>query len=111
MLGIRLTFHPPQWKWLTDGTADWFWPLAEKYSHSDHVLRRADAEFRRASPSAIRRLTMIADHLGITGDVAKAGRLAEAVEGDGGARQIPERVGQTIDHAVLFQRKPTRSAT
>lgn len=30
MLGIRLTFHlPVQKKWLEDGTADWFWPLAQ----------------------------------------------------------------------------------
>src|SRR6516225_956794 len=27
MVDIRLTFHPPQWHWLTDGSVDWFWPL------------------------------------------------------------------------------------
>src|SRR5215831_5987719 len=30
MLGIRLTFHRAQAAWLTDGTADWFWPAAEQ---------------------------------------------------------------------------------
>jgi predicted TIM-barrel fold metal-dependent hydrolase len=31
MLGIRLTFHSPVSKaWLTDGTADWLWPAAER---------------------------------------------------------------------------------
>jgi predicted TIM-barrel fold metal-dependent hydrolase len=31
MLGIRLTFHLPATRpWLYDGTADWFWPLAER---------------------------------------------------------------------------------
>ena len=31
MLGVRLTFHHA-WdqSWFTDGTADWFWPLAER---------------------------------------------------------------------------------
>jgi len=31
MLGVRLTFHHA-WDrpWLTDGTADWFWPAAER---------------------------------------------------------------------------------
>lgn len=30
MLGIRLTLHMPFQKvWLSDGTADWFWPAAE----------------------------------------------------------------------------------
>lgn len=32
MLGMRFTFHSAQHKqWLRDGTADWLWPLAEKY--------------------------------------------------------------------------------
>jgi predicted TIM-barrel fold metal-dependent hydrolase len=31
MMGIRLTFHLPATRpWLFDGTADWFWPLAEE---------------------------------------------------------------------------------
>jgi predicted TIM-barrel fold metal-dependent hydrolase len=31
MLGLRLTFHTPaQHAWLSDGTADWVWPAAEK---------------------------------------------------------------------------------
>ncbi len=30
VVGIRLVFLPEQAKWLTDGTADWFWPAAER---------------------------------------------------------------------------------
>src|SRR4051794_14115166 len=30
MLGVRLTFLGAAAKWLEDGTADWFWPAAEK---------------------------------------------------------------------------------
>jgi len=30
MLGVRVTFLGPASKWLDDGTADWFWPAAEK---------------------------------------------------------------------------------
>src|SRR5438128_5649006 len=31
MLGVRLTFNSPTAiGWLKDGTADWFWPAAEK---------------------------------------------------------------------------------
>jgi predicted TIM-barrel fold metal-dependent hydrolase len=33
MLGVRLTFHRDVDRpWLTDGTADWFWPEAERYN-------------------------------------------------------------------------------
>ena len=32
MLGVRLTFHRDADRpWLTDGTADWFWPEAERH--------------------------------------------------------------------------------
>jgi len=79
MLGIRLTFHPPQWQWLSDGTADWFWPLAEKFNLP---VMFYGAPMARFAPVAERypRLTMIADHLGVTGDIVKAGNLAEAVK-------------------------------
>ena len=31
MLGVRVTFNTPATiAWLSDGTADWFWPAAEK---------------------------------------------------------------------------------
>ena len=42
MRGIRVTFHPPQWTWLTDGTADWFWPAAERLNID--VLANEDAD-------------------------------------------------------------------
>src|SRR5262249_57607736 len=30
ILGVRVTFNtPPTLAWLSDGTADWFWPAAE----------------------------------------------------------------------------------
>ena len=67
MLGIRLTFHAPQWSWLTDGSVDWFWPLAEKYQSAGDVLWRADGHFARVAERHPQ-LTMIADHLGITGE-------------------------------------------
>jgi predicted TIM-barrel fold metal-dependent hydrolase len=79
MRGVRVTFHPPQWKWLSDGTADWFWPLAEK--HGLPVMFYG-APMPMFAPIIERHpgLIMIADHLGTTGDVVKAGRLTEAVK-------------------------------
>jgi predicted TIM-barrel fold metal-dependent hydrolase len=79
MVGVRVTFHPPQWKWLTDGTADWFWPVAEKYQLPVMFYGAPMPSF---APIIERHpgLIMIADHLGTTGDVVKAGRLTEAVK-------------------------------
>jgi predicted TIM-barrel fold metal-dependent hydrolase len=78
MLGIRLTFHPPQWHWLTDGTVDWFWPAAEKYHLPVMFYGAPMAHFARIAERHPQ-LTMIADHLGVTGDVAKSGKLPEAI--------------------------------
>lgn len=65
MLGVRLTFHRDNDRpWLTDGTADWFWPEAEKLGlpvmvHAPERLEKI-AEIARRHPD----LTIIVDHMG-----------------------------------------------
>ncbi len=78
MLGVRLTFHPPQWHWLTDGTADTFWPIAEKYRLPVMVYGAPMPHFGRVAERHPD-LPVIADHLGVTGEVAKSGKMAEAI--------------------------------
>jgi predicted TIM-barrel fold metal-dependent hydrolase len=78
MAGIRVTFHPPQWKWLADGTADWFWPAAEKYRYPVMFYGAPMANFARIA-ERYPQLPMIADHLGVTGEMAKSGKMAEAI--------------------------------
>jgi predicted TIM-barrel fold metal-dependent hydrolase len=81
MRGIRLTFNGAQTSWLTDGTADWFWPAAAKNGipvMTPTVGRAAD--FLRVverNPD----LFFIIDHMGISEDIAKAGKLTSAVDG------------------------------
>jgi len=78
MVGIRLTFHPHQWSWLSDGTVDWFWPAAEKYRLPVMFYGAPMSNFARVA-ERYPQLAMIADHLGVTGEVAKSGKLAEAI--------------------------------
>jgi len=78
MVGIRLTFHPHQWSWLSDGTADWFWPAAEKYGLPVMFYGAPMPNFARIAERHPR-LQMIADHLGVTGEVAKSPRMADAI--------------------------------
>jgi predicted TIM-barrel fold metal-dependent hydrolase len=65
MLGVRLTFHRPDSRpLLTDGTADWFWPAAEKAGvpvmvHAPERLPKL-AEIAERHPG----LTLIVDHMG-----------------------------------------------
>jgi predicted TIM-barrel fold metal-dependent hydrolase len=69
MLGVRLTLHPVRHKtWLFDGTADWFWPAAERLNipvmvHGPTFLPELGAIAGR-HPG----LRLIVDHMGIWKD-------------------------------------------
>ena len=80
MLGVRLTFNTPETaQWLSDGTADWFWPAAEKAGLPVMVLA-----FGRApvfAPIAERHpgLQIIIDHMAVNNAQWKDGRMAAAI--------------------------------
>jgi len=80
ILGIRHTFNGTQSSWLTDGTADWFWPAAAK--HGIPVMTPTSGR----APDFLRivernpDLIFIIDHMGISEEIAKAGKLTEAVD-------------------------------
>ncbi len=65
MLGVRLTFHH-EWDrpWMTDGTADWFWPAAERLGIP--VMLNAPTLQAEISAVASRHpgLRIILDHMG-----------------------------------------------
>src|SRR5438045_7439353 len=66
MLGVRVTFNtPPTRAWLADGTADWFWPAAEKAGLP--IMFLAVGEVPRFARIAERhpQLTLIIDHMGL----------------------------------------------
>jgi predicted TIM-barrel fold metal-dependent hydrolase len=80
MLGVRVTFNTPaSIKWLSDGTADWFWPAAEK--NGLPVMFLAFGRVNMFEPIAQRYpgLPLIIDHLGVNTAIAKEGRTAEAI--------------------------------
>jgi predicted TIM-barrel fold metal-dependent hydrolase len=65
MLGVRLTFHHA-WDrpWMTDGTADWFWPAAERLDIP--VMLNAPTLQDEIAAIAVRHpgLRVILDHMG-----------------------------------------------
>ena len=81
MLGVRLTFHHA-WDtpWMTDGTADWFWPAAEKAGLP--VMFLAPGNMRKFAPIAERhpQLPLIIDHMSLTQDIAKEGKIKNAID-------------------------------
>jgi len=88
MLGIRLAFQKERESaWLHDGTADWFWPQAEKFDIPVMVFapgqNPAIAEIARGHPG----LRLIVDHMGL------------ARETDGAAAAQIESLIPLADHA------------
>jgi predicted TIM-barrel fold metal-dependent hydrolase len=78
MLGIRLTFNGEERRWLSDGTADWFWPAAEKAGIPVMFFGGTMAELGRVAERHPQ-LALIIDHMGLSLDIAKAGKRAEAI--------------------------------
>jgi len=78
MLGIRLYFNNNEFSWLFDGTADWFWPAAEKAGIPVMSLGGRMSEYGRIAEQHPQ-LTLIMDHMGLSRAIAKANKRAEAI--------------------------------
>ena len=92
MLGVRLTFHRDADRpWLTDGTADWFWPQAER--HGIPVMVHAPERLAEIGAIAARHpgLRIIVDHMG----------FARATM-DGEAPAAVERMNALARHPNVF---------
>lgn len=80
MLGVRLLFNGTMAPWLSDGTADWFWPAAEKAQVP--VMFFAPGQVSKFGPIAERhpRLTLIIDHMGLTAAMVQNNTVTAAVD-------------------------------
>jgi predicted TIM-barrel fold metal-dependent hydrolase len=80
MLGVRVAFIGPAAELLTDGTADWLWPAAEKAGLPVMFLTSGNSAAFNRIAERHPGLTLIADHMGVAAEAAKAGKLADAIE-------------------------------
>jgi len=81
MLGLRFTFHTEvQRPWLTDGTADWLWPAAEKAGLP--VMMYVPGSLRVVEGIAARHpgLRLVIDHLAIEGPLRDDAAFAHLPE-------------------------------
>ncbi len=79
MLGVRHTFNRLQTGWLTDGTADWFWPAAAK---AGIPVMTPTAGRARDFLRIVERnpdLIFIIDHMNLSDETAKQGKIPEAI--------------------------------
>ena len=71
VLGIRLNFNRQNAKWLTDGTADWFWPAAEKYAIPTMLLTTGQTPLLSSIAERHPGLPLIIDHMGVSTDAVR----------------------------------------
>jgi predicted TIM-barrel fold metal-dependent hydrolase len=89
MLGVRLTFLGPAAAWVKDGTADWFWPEAEKVGLPVMFLAPGQTAAFAAIAERHPRLTLVADHMGLSIDLVKEGKAAEAIAATASLAKYP----------------------
>ena len=89
MLGLRLTFLGPTAPWLTDGTADWIWPAAEKAGLP--IMFLAPGRSAAFAPIAERhpRLIMIIDHMNVSANLKESNQLDDAIAQTVGLAKYP----------------------
>jgi predicted TIM-barrel fold metal-dependent hydrolase len=80
LLGIRLTFLGATAAALTDGTADWLWPAAEEAGIPIMFLTAGTLPLFGKIAERHPRLTLIIDHMGLSTQVVKEGKIPEAID-------------------------------
>jgi predicted TIM-barrel fold metal-dependent hydrolase len=105
MLGVRLTFLGPAAAWLKDGTADWFWPEAEKAGLPVMFLAPGQNAAFAAIAEKHPRLTLIIDHMGIGADTVKDGKLDEQIAITASLAKYPN-VSVKLSAAANYSREP-----
>ena len=111
MVGVRVTFNNAQnIPWLTDGTANWFWPAAEKARLP--VMCFAPGRVSLLAPIAEKhpQLALILNHMGLTAAMLKDNKVEEAV-GQAVALAKYPNVSVKMSASPGISRSPIRSAT
>jgi predicted TIM-barrel fold metal-dependent hydrolase len=92
-------------RWLSDGTADWFWPAAEKYNIPVMFLTGGQLPLFHDIAERHPRLTLIIDHMGVSSAVLRSGKLKETVEQSAALAKHPN-VSVKVSSAPLFSSEP-----
>jgi len=91
VLGVRLNFIGDQSAWLTDGTADWFWPAAAKAGLPVMFLTSGQTSLFARIAEHHPQLTLIVDHMGVGAGLRPRPGSSGALRND----LVPEAITQT----------------
>ena len=105
VLGVRLNITAEQSRWLTDGTADWFWPAAEDAGLP--VMFLTTGQTSRFGRIAERhpQLTLIIDHMGVSSVAFRKGLLPSAIDQSAALAKYPN-VSVKLSASPLFSAEP-----
>jgi len=106
MLGIRVSFtYPQQYEKLSDGSLDWFWPACEKAGIP--LMFNAPGRMPAYARIAERhpQLRLVADHMGLSGDIARANMRESAIEATAALAKYPN-VSVKLSSAPMFSFEP-----
>src|ERR1700755_3105062 len=92
MVGVRLTFLGNSAKWLDDGTADWFWPAAEKAGLPVMFLTSGQTSLFARIAERHPQLTLIIDHMGVGAGLRPRPGSSDSMTNNA----VPEAIAQAV---------------
>src|SRR6185295_2181870 len=104
--GIRLNIAGPQAAWLTNGTADWFWPAAERAGIPVMFLTAGQTSLFGAIAERHPQLALIVDHMGVASDALRSRGLA-ALIGDTATLAKYPNVSVKLSASPLMSTQPS----
>jgi predicted TIM-barrel fold metal-dependent hydrolase len=105
VLGIRLNIGADQAPWLTDGTADWFWPAAEKAGIPVMFLTTGQTHLFARIAERHPQLVLIIDHMGVSSECARNQAAPAAIAQSVALAKYPN-VSVKLSAAPLISSEP-----
>lgn len=105
VLGIRLNIAGAQAAWLTDGTADWFWPAAEKAGIPIMFLSTGQTHLFGRIAERHPQLALIIDHMGVSSETVQHKAVPAAIAQSAALAKYPN-VSVKLSSAPLFSAEP-----
>jgi len=104
VLGVRLNIGAVEAPWMTDGSADWFWPAAEKAGLP--VMFLSTGQTALFGPIAERhpQLRLIVDHMGVSSDAVAKNQIPQAIAATAALAKYPN-VSVKLSAAPLFSKE------
>ena len=104
VLGVRVNIAAQEAPWMLDGTADWFWPAAEKAGVPVMFLTTGQTHLFGAIAEKHPRLKLIIDHMGVSSDSVSKNEVPQAIAASAALAKYPN-VSVKLSASPLFSQE------